>query len=332
MTSHPTDQPGRARQVVGWLLVVLAVLAATLALLSIWVFRTFTDTDLFVERVGSIIEEPEVAAAVSDAAATELVEGLALEDRVASVLPDPIAVVAGPLATATQEYLSRTALALVSSEGFQDAWAASLSAGHRASIAILEGEDTAAVQTADGAIVLDLTPVVQALVAERAEFLTDLLDRPVGEAGGSLGTDLGVDLPPDFGQVVLFESDNLAAAQAAYRSVTVAVWLAPVAALVLVAIAIAVSPRRWRAALAIVGGVCLLLVLVVVSLNPIQAAVVGAAADNGLGAAVGAAFDSLMRSLVNGVLVTVVLALLAVGLLALLSRRRSPSVAPRQQT
>jgi hypothetical protein len=325
LASERAIRTARWRRVGAWALTVLAVLATTMALLSIWVFRTFTQTDLFVDRVGSIIEQPEVAAAVGDAAAAQLVQALALEQRLAARLPEEFAVVAGPVSNAAQQYLSQGVATLVQSEQFDDVWDASLAAGHRISIGVLSGADTTTVQNTDGVVVLDLTPVVNALLAEGAGFVSDLVDRDISApavsadnldaAVAALEQQLGTDLPDDFGQVVLFESENLAMAQNAYQTMRAAVWLAPVAALVLIGLAIAVSTHRLRTGLSVVIGTALLLLLVAVALEPVQSSVVGAVADAGLRGAVSSAFETVLGSLLTGILLVVVLGVLAAALL-----------------
>jgi hypothetical protein len=327
LASERVARAARVRGVLSWVLVVLAVLATTLSLLAVWTFRTLTDTDLFVDRVGSVIEQPEVASAVGDAAAAQLVAGLAIEDRLSDALPDALAVAAGPISAAAEDYLAQGATALVETEQFRVAWAAALASGHRISIAVLSGQDTTAVQNTNGVIVLDLTPVVNLLLAQGADVVSDLLGREVtaptitpdtiDQAVAALEERLGTDLPADFGQVTLFASDNLAAAQAAYQAVRVAVWLTPVVALVLAGLAIVVSTRRVRTAAGIVVGTGLLLVLVGLALQPLQSAIVGAVQAQGLAGAVAAGFDTVLGSLRSGIVLVVVLAVVAAAVLFL---------------
>ena len=72
--------------------------------LTVWTFRTLNNTDLFVDRVGSIVEQPEVADAIGDAAAAELVDALDLEQRLSDALPEEVAIAAGPINNAAQGY------------------------------------------------------------------------------------------------------------------------------------------------------------------------------------------------------------------------------------
>lgn len=312
-----TAQPpvSRARRVLTVVLGVLAVLACVLALLSLWTFRTLNNTELFVQRVGSVIEDPVVAQQIGDAAAERLVGAVADQER-----------------PRLEAKLADGVTELIGTDGFRQAWDAALTASHRLAIGVLSGADTKAVTTTDGVVTLDLTQVINALVGEASGALSDALGRPItppqvtdqtaDQAIAALNSALGTQLPADFGTVTLIDSEDLAAAQAAYRAAKVAVVAAPVVALLLVGLTIAVARRRVRTALWLVIGTAVLLGLIALLLNPLKAALVNAASDAGVGGAIGAAFASLTSSLVMGVIVVAVLgALAALGLL--LTRNRA---------
>ena len=231
LASERSARTSRRRRIIGHSLTVLAALVTTLALIGVWTFRTLTDTDLFVARVGPVIEQPEVAAAVGKAAAAELVDAIQLEQRLRDRLPSQVAAAAVPISNAAENYLAEGATKLTQTEQFRAAWDAALATGHRISIAVLSGQDTDAVQTSDGVIVLDLTPVINELLARGSDMVSDLLGRQVGAptvtsdtvdaAVKALEDQLGVDLPADFGQVTLFASDDIATAQNAYQTIKI---------------------------------------------------------------------------------------------------------------
>ncbi len=333
------ERSRRTRGIATWVLTVLAVLATVLALLSVWVFRTLNNTDLFVDRVGSVIEDPQVAQAVGERAAAELVTALDLQDRIAEVLPDRAKLLAGPVTTATQNYLAQATTKLLASDQFQQAWDVALREGHEATIAILSGKSTEAISTNDGTIVLNITPVVNALVDQGAEFLSGLLNREitapditqenVEAAIAALENALGVDLPTTFGTVTLFQSDDLATAQSAYSTIKTAIWLVPLAALILIGLTLAVSLRRLRTLLIIVVGVALAMLFVRLALSPVQDSLVSAVRDDGLRGAVSASFDQVTGSLVSGITWVMVLGLLA-GLVLLVTGDSRPAQQGRE--
>lgn len=336
-----TGPHGRARSIVVGLMAVLAVLALSIALLLIWTFRTVNDTEVFVDRVGSIITEPDVAMAIGDVAAAELVSSLAVQDRIDDLLPGPLGAVAEPLASAAQSYLAEGTTALLASEQFNTAWDASLTAGHQATIALLSGSDTEAVERSGGVIVINVAPVASALVVQAAGYLSDLLgvdidvsaltDDDVDGAVAGLEEQLGVDLPADFGQIVLFESQNLAGAQEAYQATATAVWLAPVAGILLAVLAVALAANRRRVAMGVVVGVALLMLLVGLALRPLQSAILDAVADDGLDRAVATGLSTVFSSLQTGIVVVVAIGV-AAAILLLLSGRSAAARAEQVAT
>jgi hypothetical protein len=308
-------------------LAVLAVLATTLALVSVWSVRTLTNSDLFVERVSPILEDPAISQAIGTAAADELVEALDLQELLTDQLPDELGILAGPVTTAAEGYLADGITALVQTDAVQGAWEAALYSGHRLTIRILSGSDTDVVQNTGGVVVIDLTPLINEALAQGAMFVSDLLGRDIsspeltGEdveaAISALEGQLGTELPGDFGQVVLFESQNLAAAQQAYQAVRVLGWLAPLSAALLVVLAVVVSTRRARTALWIAIGVAAMMLLIAVALQPLKSGILDAAAVDGLDGAIAAGFDAVFSSLRSGLVVVVVLgAVAALGLVA----------------
>lgn len=327
LESERTARHHRWRRVTAAVLAVLAVVATSLALVSVWSLRTLTNSDLFVERVAPILDDPQVADAIGTAAADELITALDLQGRLTDRLPDELGVLASPVTAAAEGYLADGIAALVQTDAVQGAWEATLYAGHRVTIGILSGADTEAIENAGGVIVLDVTPLINEALAQAAEFVSDLLNRdisPPDVTGGdidaavaALEDQLGAELPVDFGQVVLFESDNLAAAQQAYQAVRVLGWLAPLAAILLVVLAVAVAPNRGRTALWIAIGVAGAMLLVAVGLQPLKSSILDAAAAEGLDGAIAAGFDTIFSSLRSGLVVVVVLgALAALGLVA----------------
>jgi hypothetical protein len=315
------QRSARTRRAFTWVLTALAVLATVLSLLSVWTLRTLTNTDLFVDRVGSVIEQPAVAQEIGEQAAAQLVEALGLQQRIAEVLPPEAAIAAGPITIAARDFLAEGTTDLVQTEQFRQAWDTALGASHRLAIGILSGEDTTSVTNEDGAIVLNLTPVANALIAQGSEFLSEVLDRDIAaptltadtieDAAAALEQALGVDLPEDFGNITLFASAELEAGQQAFAAMQIATWLTPLIALMLIGLALAVSTRRLRTLLSIVIGAALLLLFVGLALAPLQNEIVGAVDDQGLQGAIRAGFDSVTSSLLTAITVIAVLGVLA---------------------
>lgn len=323
----PTPEPaparhGRARGVVAAVLAVLAVITCVLSLLSLWTLRTLTNTTLFVDRVGVIVQNPAVAQEIGDAAAAQLMSAIDVQQRLDEVLPPrAAAALAAPVSAGMQQQLADAATKLVGSPKFQTAWERSLTISHELAMGLLSGESTQNVTTGNGTITVDIVPLINTVVAESADALGNLLNRTItppdltadtiDDAVAELNKALGTNLPADFGTITLVQSENLATVQSWYSSVRTIVWLAPIAALLMVALAVAVARRRLRALLWMVVGVGLLLFFVGLLTSPLEAALLNAVQDSGLRTAVGQAFNEVLSSLMSGITVAVGLGIVA---------------------
>ena len=79
---------GRVRRIAAWILTVLAAIAVSAAVIAFWVHETILDTDRFMAAVTPAVESEAVQAVVSDRLSDELIEALALEDRIAAAVTE----------------------------------------------------------------------------------------------------------------------------------------------------------------------------------------------------------------------------------------------------
>ena len=186
---------------------------------------------------------------------------------------------------------------------------------------------TDSVSTSDGAIVLNLTPVVNELLSQGADFISALIGKDISApnvtgddlnaAAKALEDALGVDLPNDFGTITLYQGENLAQAQQWYSTIKTAIWLTPLVSLLLIGMALVVSKRPGRTFLGIVTGVALLSLLVRLTLAPLKSALLDNVADQSMRGAVASAFDTVTGSLISAITVVLVAGIVAALLLFL---------------
>ena len=201
-----------------------------------------SDTDRYVETVAPLAQSPEVQAAVTTRL-TDRIMGLidveavtqdaidALADR--GLRPRAVAsltALSGPLTQGVENFVGNQVGRIVSSDEFADAWTQANRVAHTQLVAVLSGETGEAVQVSGGAVQLNLGVVIDR-VKER------LLDA---------GFTLASRIPQVSAEVTLFQSDELARAQTAFRLLDAAARALPVIALVLLGVAVAVSVRRRR--------------------------------------------------------------------------------------
>jgi hypothetical protein len=210
------------RRILSGLLLVLFCLAAPLALVTGWARLVAVDTDAYVQTVRALAQDSRVRDAVAQAVTMRVETALAGEN--------PTATEALQARQAT-EGLGEATRAVLTSDPFQDAWAAANRNAHRllvAGLAAGRGQP----------VTLDFSP---------------LLPRVADEVAAR-----GIDLPPD---VTLDASDLrlelLDAATAdrirlALGRLTLTFWTAVIAAAVALVLTVVVAPDRL-AALARVG-------------------------------------------------------------------------------
>ena len=227
--------------VIGLCLLLVGVLAP-LSILATWAHDEVSDTDRYVETVAPLADSPEVQAAVT-ARLTARIMGLldveavtkdAIDALGQRVLPPravaSLTALSGPLAQGVENFVSNQVARIVSSDEFADAWAAANRVAHTQMVAVLTGETGEAVEVSGGTVQLNLGVVIDRVKEQ-------LLDS---------GFTLASRIPQVSADVTLFQSDELARAQTAFRLLDATARALPLIALALLGIAVAVSVRRRR--------------------------------------------------------------------------------------
>lgn len=260
---------GRLRRRLVVALVVLTALLTFVSTIGVWGRGVLLNTDRWVATVGPLAHEE----ALTDALAVYLVDQAAaavdLEAVAAEALPDRASGLAVPLASAVRSFLTEQAERLLASDAFATAWVEANRVAHREVVRLLRGED-GAVAANDGVVTLDLLPVVVRLL-DRVEpfgvlpdgYESPDIDRstPTDEAIAALSAELGRDLPDDFAQIEVFDSDTLAQAQDGVRILDRVVVLLVLLTVGLAVAAVVLSSDRRRTALQLGLGIVIALVL-----------------------------------------------------------------------
>ena len=209
----------------------LGVILAVLSLLAGYVRFQGLDTDTVTETAGDLIADDEirdqVAASLVDSLYANIDVAAALEQR----LPPDQKGLAGPAAAGLREFSERAATRMLERPRVQEVWVNTVTRAHRQLINLLE-DDVGALSTENGALVLDLQPLVIQL-GERVAV--------VGEVAERLG--------PDAGRVEIMEAEQLETAQdltQILKFLGTWLWLLPVA---LWAVALWIARDRRRSIL-----------------------------------------------------------------------------------
>jgi hypothetical protein len=169
-------------------------------------------------------------------------------------------------------------------------------------------------------------PLIDRVLARAGDLLTDILGRPVSlptveeiQASGTpdqaralLEDRLGVQLPDDFGEIVVFESDRLAAAQDAVRLLDRFVVLLGIVTVVLIAASLVLSVARRRTLIYLGIGLLVATLFARLAVRAIQQRIVDTVAEGSRGAVQEVAgnvfqglFDFTMFLLIAGIVVAV---------------------------
>ena len=293
-----TASPRRSwRNGVAAILALLMLFNLSAGVYVVWLSNTITDEDQFVSTFEPLLQDEAVALALSLRVANGVVEATDMSEFVGRALPDGLAFLALPLTRAVRDQLAEIAHDVITSDGVTTAWSGALRTTHKAASAVLTGNDGALIAD-DGQVALDLNEIV-AIVVEQVEQIG--LDLPE--------TDLQVD------PIVLYQSDQLAAAQNIAAAANAIGWIVWLILLVLSAVAIWVAAdRRWIVAFIGFGG-AIVAVIDLVGMRIARAALLNGTQTEVGRAAAASVWDTTTALLVSGVWAVGVLFLI-IGIVA----------------
>lgn len=262
----------RLRRGVVAVLVVLGVACSTAATAGWWVRRNVADTDVWVERVGTLPEDPAVQAAVGRWLGDQVVALVDPRQLFVEVLPERGRLLAVPLSGAVETFIRERVDGFVASDRFARLWVQANERAHAAAIRVLRG-DSEVVEARGERVVIDLVPAIDAVLAEIGEASPTLLGREVDlpelqvddvpdVAVERLEQALGVTLPDDFGRFVVYDHGRLSALQDGLDRARR--WLVALSVVAVVSLGSALwfSHQRRRTLLQVLGGLAFGLALI----------------------------------------------------------------------
>jgi hypothetical protein len=260
------------REVIAVVPVVLACLAFTIATPAVWAKRNFLDTNRFVQRAGPLAKDPAVQQALTVRLTDEITAVIRPENLFRSALPERGQILAVPLSAAVQQFIQKVVSSFVQSTAFQKLWTTSLTVAHKAAMGVLNGNRRVLV-VQNGVVTLDLVPIINAILTAINAVTPDVLGHDIklptispsdqtNAASERLSAALNERLPKDFGQVVVYKRNKLAAIQEGVHLFNRFVVLAVVLALVFAIAGLWLTKRRRRDVVILAAGVALGMVLV----------------------------------------------------------------------
>ena len=250
-------RPFRTRRWLAGLLVVLFSISLFATVLSVWGARQVLNTDVFVSHIDTAIKNPAVQESIADYVTKELVQAVDPAKKISAVLPKKAQVIVPPVVSGLEDFVHSAVQKFVASPQFQRLFLGTVRTAHANAVALLEGKTKGNLVIHGNEVVLNTLPLIDATIRQLEEqnVLTGVLAKvpPLATTSGSpsqqvqaLSHRLGVTLPADFGQVVVFHSTSLQQAQEGLKKLHRSLVLILVLTVVLFALALVVAPFKLR--------------------------------------------------------------------------------------
>ena len=217
----------RVRRIATPILVALSIIVFTVTVPAAWGARTVLNTDRYVATVAPLADDPAVQASIATKLTDQVFAALDVQGTLSDALGlgERATVLAGPLTIAVKGFVRDQVEKVVASDAFKTFWVEANRFVHTQVLAILRG-DTENITIVQGKVLLNLLPMVNLALASIQTVASDLVGRDVtlpqisesdvpSEAITKLEQALGIDLPDTYGQIVVYDSEDLATLQQA---------------------------------------------------------------------------------------------------------------------
>jgi len=275
--ARPEERRHRGRTIGAAVLGVLAVLMVTIAAVGVWAKATVLDTDRFTSMASDALDQEAVQQGMAVYITDAVFSAVDVESFVTSALPDRLQGLAPTIVGGAEARVSRVVEQALATDAVQKTLSEVVRRAHARALDLLRGDGLAdGISVQNGQVRLNLLPLVgSGLTAVQSLGLLSNVAVPELTASGNpdeqikqLESVLNRDLPDDFGQLVVYQSDTVDGAQQSVqqaqrllalteRSIALLVILG----LVLVAATILVAPRRWRATVWLGAGLAAVMVV-----------------------------------------------------------------------
>jgi hypothetical protein len=209
-------------------LVALAAVTAFVAVFALWAKRQLLETETWSETSTELLENDEIRSAVSGYMVDTLFLEVNVEADLQRALPPRAAPAAGPIAGALRQLADNLADKALQRPRVQQLWKEANEATHETLLDVVE-------KGGSQNVILDLGAIIEQL-------------------GDQVGVeDAAGKLPPDAGQIVILENEDLAAAQNVVDLLETLAWALTALALALFGLALYLASGWRREALRDVG-------------------------------------------------------------------------------
>ncbi|HTH06611.1 MAG TPA: hypothetical protein VL916_12105, partial [Ilumatobacteraceae bacterium] len=311
------------RSIAAAILGVIAVLGLLASVVGFWARDTVFDESEVAGAVEAAIEEPGVTDALAARLADSIMAHIDLETRLNNILPPALQRITPAIVGGTTQVLEDRLTNRFADPDTRNFLVNSFERSYARFLDVLEGDGLAeGVTVADGEVTVNFLPLVADGLQRLQKFglLDDATIPELSRDGdpteqiAQLSEGLGRELPADFGQIVVYRSDSLAAkgetverAQQALVLIKRSFVLILAVTVVAIAGTLLVARKRMRAAFALLLGSAATFVVVRAVAKKVLEDVPSVARTAAGQAALAAATSSLADSLVKALGVLAVL-------------------------
>ena len=264
----------RLRKVFAVVFIVIAVLAFSAATPGLWARRTVYNTDRYLAVVGPLASDPAIQEALARQLTQAVFTAVDIQAKVQAAIAErapKLVFIAGPLTSSLQGFVQDQAQKVIASDQFQQFWVNANTLLQHQVVAVLDGSSDV-LQVQGNQVVFNYLPLLNEALGQLSGTLSAILNRQItlptitadtvpSEAVASLQTALGVTLPPTFGSVTLFQSNELTSVQDAVSIFNKTMILAIVLFILGGALALVLSTNRRRTLLQLVTALIVVAVL-----------------------------------------------------------------------
>jgi hypothetical protein len=246
-------RPPRWRRALVAILVILGCVLAPLSVLSVWMKTTLLNTDNYVATVAPLAKNSDVQSAIADRVTNTLIVDNSVEQRIVDRLPDNAKFVAPKITDALASFVHEATLKIVQSEQFSTLWEEANRRAHTRVVALLEGKGGDVIHTHNGAIALQIGPIIEKVNSALQDRGVDAFSSAASKAADK--------------EIVLVESSVLESGQNTTDLLQKLAVVLPILTLLCFGIAIWLSPHRRRTILRGAFGLTLGMALLLLAFN-----------------------------------------------------------------
>jgi hypothetical protein len=281
------------RKIAVSLLVVLGLLLLFVANLAFWARFTLLNTNGWVNAVGPLTKDPQIAQVLGVYVADEIFEATDIDQAMTEMLPAEFQLLSAPLSNAMQGLVEEAVAAFIESDVVNAVWITTNRVAHSLIVSVLRGEgDILYLET--GQLVIDVSPLINV----------------IEDTFGIQNLELG--MVDEDGRIVLLENQQVAYLQQVIALLDAIGLLLPLLSLVVLIIAVFLSLWRRKTTLWIGIGIVITMLLSLLVYQAAESWLLVSIADPLVRLFGGAIWDVITNGLIIQTIVLMIIGLLII--------------------